>query len=96
MKRISTDLFIGEFSLGKIGKSYSLEVARYHSTCHSVVFSCFLGDTTAALYLINTLMSRVSQNTQKKSPLLSETTHFAHFNLLNITAALHTSQNILK
>ena len=78
---------------GKIGDSYSLEVA---TTAHvTPFFLTFFGcHHCFAFYLSHTPMSRVSKNTHPIDSL-SETTRFANFNLLNITTALRTSLNIL-
>ena len=84
--RAKKDIHLGD---GKIGDSYSLEVA---TTAHvTPFFLTFFGcHHCFAFYLSHTPMSRVSKNTHLIDSL-SETTRFANSNLLNITNALRTS-----
>jgi hypothetical protein len=77
--------------LGKIGDSYSLEVA---TTAHvTPFFLTFFGcHHCFASYLSHTPMSRVSKNTHLIDSL-SETTRFANSNLLNISLTHFASIN---
>jgi hypothetical protein len=86
---MSTLMLVKWLILGKIGDSYSLEVA---TTAHvTPFFLTFFGcHHCFAFYLSHTPMSRVSKNTHPIDSL-SETTRFANSNLLNITNALRTS-----